>query len=119
MIPESERRLHEFRALRSLAWEQFEEDVNQLRHDLTERTIVDRIKDRASLELNEAADYAKDVAAANKPVVIGTVVLLLGWLLRGPIGAAWDALFGGDDDAEEDAEQEGRESVDADKGDAS
>ena len=115
MIPESERRLDEYRALRNRAWELFEEDVTQLRHDLTERTIFERVKDRANLELNEAVDYAKDVAAANKPVVIGTVVLLVGWLLRGPIGSAVDALFGnGSDDAEE---QAARENVDADEGD--
>lgn len=115
MIPESERRLDDYRALRNRAWELFEEDVTQLRHDLTDRTIFERLKDRANVELNEAVEYAKDVAAANKPVVIGTVVLLVGWLLRGPIGDAVDALFGdGSDDGEE---QAARESVDAGEGD--
>lgn len=112
MKPENERRLDEFRALRNRAWELFEEDVQQLRHDLSDKTIFERVKDRAELELHEAVDYAKDVAAANKPVVIGTIALLVAWFLRGPIGDAFDALLGKDE-----AEPDGARNVDADKGD--
>ncbi len=51
-------------------------------------------------------------------MVAATLLALLAWFLRGPIGSAFDALIGRGED-EDDAEQEGRESVDADKGDAS
>jgi len=108
---ESERRLDGFRSLRNRAWELFEEDIQQLRHDLSDRTIFERVKDRAELELHEAVDYAKDVAAANKPVVIGTLALLVAWFLRGPIGDAFDALFGSDE-----AEQDDAPNVQADEG---
>lgn len=118
MIDQDEARLIEFRKLSEAAWAVVRADLAALRQHLDDRGIGERIKDRAAEEAQEAWDYAVDVAGENKGVVAATLLALIAWFLRGPIRNAFDALFGGDDD-EEDAEQERRESVDADKGDAS
>ena len=118
MIDSDEARLIEFRALSEAAWAVVRADLAALRQHLDDRGIGERIKDRAAEEAQEAWDYAVDVAAENKGIVAATLLALFAWFLRGPIGSAFDALFGGDED-EEDAEQERHESVDADKGEAS
>jgi hypothetical protein len=118
VIDRDEARLIEFRALSEAAWAVVRADLAALRQHLDDRGIGERIKDRATEEAQEAWDYAVDVAAENKGVVAATLLALLAWFLRGPIGSAFDALIGRGDD-EEDAEQESCQSVDADKGDAS
>ena len=115
--PQAER-IREFRALRDAAWAVVEADLAMLKNDLAARGIGKRIKDRASEEAHEALDHAVEVASEHKGVVAGTLLALLAWFLRGPIGSAFEALLGRGDDGD-DAEQEGGESVDADKGDAS
>lgn len=114
--PQAER-IREYRALRDAAWAVVEADMAMLKNGLAARSIGERIKDRATEEAHEALDHAVDVASEHKGVVAATLLALLAWFLRGPMGSAFDALFGRRDD--EDTEQEGRESVDADRGDAS
>jgi hypothetical protein len=102
-------RLIEYRTLRDAAWEVVRADVEALQAELTAHGIGERIKDRAAEEAQDAWDTARDVASEHKGVVAGTLLALVAWFLRGPIGNALSALFGSDD--EEDAEQPGGESV--------
>ncbi|MCA1661838.1 MAG: hypothetical protein LC648_06635 [Novosphingobium sp.] len=111
-------RLVEFRMLRDDAWTIVRADLEALQVSLEQRGIGERIKDRAAEEAHEAWDQTIDIASEHKGIVAATLLALIAWFLRGPIGSAFEALFGRGDD-EEDEEQEGGESVDADKGDAS
>lgn len=105
-------RLAEYRALRDEAWTVVRDDLDALQGDLTAHGIGQRIKDRAAEEAQQAWDQARDIASEHKGVVAGTFLALVAWLLRGPIGDALSALFGGDDeDDEEVAEPAPRESV--------
>ena len=102
-------RLAEYRTLRDQAWAVVRSDIDALQADLTATGIGERIKDRAAEEAEAAWDSARDVASEHKGVVAGTILALVAWLLRGPIGDALSALFGADD--EEDVEQPTCESV--------
>ena len=95
-------RLAEYRALRDEAWAVVRDDLDALQGDLTAHGIGQRIKDRAAEEAQQAWDQARDIASEHKGVVAGTLLALIAWLLRGPIGDALSALFGNDD--EDDAE---------------
>lgn len=107
--------LSQYRELRDRAWANVRADVEALRIELEQRGIGERIKDRASEEAHEAWATTVDVAAEHKGVVAATLLALVAWFLRGPIGGAVAALFGDDDD--EAAEPNAGESVDCDKGD--
>ena len=98
-------RLTEYRALRDAAWAVVEADFATLKADLSAHGIGERLKDKASEEAEAAWDNARDVATEHKGIVAGTLLALAAWLLRGPIGDALSALFGGNDD--DDAEQPG------------
>ena len=102
-------RLTEYRALRDSAWAVVRADIDALQADLNATGIGERIKDRAAEEAQDAWDSARDVASEHKGVIAGTILALVAWLLRGPIGNALSALFGDDD--EEDVEQPTGESV--------
>lgn len=91
-------RLVEYRALRDQAWAVVRADFDALQGDLSEHGIGERIKDRAAEEAQEAWDQARDIASEHKGVVAGTLLALLAWFLRGPIGDALSALFGADDE---------------------
>ena len=102
-------RLTEYRNLRDAAWAEVSTDFEALKADLTATGIGERIKDRAAQEAQDAWDNAREVASEHKGVVAGTLLALVAWLLRGPIGDALSALFGADD--EQDVEQPTCESV--------
>ena len=91
-------RLTEYRALRDAAWAVVRGDVASLRSDLSAHGIGQRIKDRAAEEAQDAWDKAREVASDHKGIVASTLLALAAWFLRGPIGKALAALFGGDDD---------------------
>ena len=95
-------RLVEARALRDAAWAMVSADLAQLNQGLEARSIGERIKDKASEEAHEALDHAVDVAASHKGIVAATLLVLIAWFLRGPIGSTVDSLFdGGGDEGEE------------------
>ena len=102
-------RLTEYRALRDAAWTVVRTDLDTLRADLAAHGIGERIKHRAAEEAQDAWDTARDVASEHKGVVAGTLLALVAWFLRGPIGNLLSALFGSDDD--DDVEQPTDESV--------
>ena len=110
-------RLAELQVLRDDAWTIVKADLEALQVGLEQRGIGERIKDRAAEEAHEAWEHTVDIASEHKGIVAATLLALVAWFLRGPIGSAFEALFGGDD--EDDAEQERRENVSADEGDVS
>ena len=89
-------RLTEYRALRDAAWAMVHADLATLRADLTAHGVGDRIKDRAAEEAQEAWDSAREVASEHKGVVAGTILAIVAWFLRGPIGDGLATLFGRD-----------------------
>lgn len=114
-----EQRLAEFRGLREEAWRIVRDDLTRLQTDLEDRGIGARIKDRIGEEAHDAWDTTRDIASQNKGIVAATLAALVGWILRGPIIAAFDALFGTalSGDNNEQAEQDAPENVLGDKGD--
>lgn len=73
------------RVLRSAAKDLLAEDVDLLKRDLSDRPIGTRIKDATVGELARFGETAKEVAAANKPVIAATGAALAGWIFRAPI----------------------------------
>ncbi|MDP3675812.1 MAG: hypothetical protein Q8R44_12070 [Novosphingobium sp.] len=99
-------RLIQYRALRDEAWAVVRHDIDRLQGDLELQGIGERIKDRAAEEAQEAWDQARDIASEHKGVVAGTFLALVAWLLRGPIGDALSALFGRDEEGDDEPEAE-------------
>ena len=91
-------RLATYRALRDAAWAMVHADIDALKAELSAHGIGERLKEKAAEEAQDAWDTARDVAGEHKGIVAGTVLALVAWLLRGPIGGALSALFGDEDD---------------------
>lgn len=108
--------LAELRALRDSAWAVVKADLAALGDELEERGIGERVKDKAVEEAQDAWGQAVDIAADNKGVVAATVLALLAWFFRGPIGAFFEALVG---ERETDAEPDARTSVESGEGEQS
>lgn len=107
-----EQRIAEYRALRDAAWALVNADLAMLKTDLAARGVGERIKDKVGEQAHEVWDQARDVAGEHKGVVAATILALVAWLLRDPIGDAIAALLGRSE------EQRGGESVKDGKGDA-
>jgi hypothetical protein len=99
-------RLTEYRALRDAAWAMVQADVDALKADLAAQGIGARLKEKAAEEAQDAWDTARDVAAEHKGVVAGTLLAVVAWLLRGPIGSALALLFDDDGDDEDDDQEQ-------------
>ena len=111
-----EARLAEFRGLREAAWQIVRDDLARLQTELEDRGIATRIKDRIGEEAHDVWDATRDIASEHKGIVAATMAALVAWLLRGPIVAAFTALFG--DSADEHlSEQDASENVLGDRGD--
>lgn len=96
----------EARGLRNEAWALVRSDIAELREGLNGRAIANRLKDRATSEVVEAIDQAREVASENKAVVAGTVLALVGWFLREPIATVFARLLGFDETGEGQAEHD-------------
>lgn len=90
----AERRLSKDHAQRNAARQVFDTDLAQVKADLSARGIGGRIKDSAVHTADEAVLHGIAVARENKPIVAGTIALLLVWLLRNPLGRMLGRLFG-------------------------
>lgn len=108
--------LVELRALRDEARAVVRSNLASFSEGLEQRGIGERIKDRAVDEAKEAWSHAVDVASDNKGVVAATLLALIAWFLRGPIGSVFEAFFADD---EAGLEPEAAESVEYDEGEQS
>ena len=90
----AERRLSKDRAQRNAARHSFDADLAQVKADLSARGIGGRIKHGVIQKADEAVISAIAVANENKPIVAGTIALLLVWLFRNPLGKLLGRLFG-------------------------
>lgn len=93
-MTDAERRLSEDRAQRSAARRLFDTGLAQVKADLAARGIGGRIKDSVVQQADKAVHTGIAVARENKPVVAGTIALLLVWLLRNPLGKLLGRLSG-------------------------
>lgn len=91
---EAEQRLLSDRANRASARQLVDGGVSQVNADLAARGIGGRIKDKVTGEVGDALATGVQVARENKPVIAGTIGLLLVWFLRGPLGRLFARLFG-------------------------
>ncbi|MFM5918508.1 MAG: hypothetical protein ACKOOL_13385 [Novosphingobium sp.] len=115
-MSETEQRLLADRANRKAARALVDGDVAQVKADLSARGIGGRIKDKALREVQDAAATGIEVARENKPVIAGTIGLLLVWFMREPLGRLVRRAFGNKSDeiqepgdshgSSEDADQE-------------
>ena len=90
----AERRLSKDHAQRTAARQVFDTDLAQVKADLSARGIGGRLKDSAVQKADEAVLNGIAIANENKPIVAGTIALLLVWLLRNPLGRMIGRLFG-------------------------
>ena len=93
-MSDAEQRLIEDRANRKAARQLVERGPAQVKSDLAARGVGGRIKDRVTGEVEGTLATGLEVARENKPVIAGTIGLLLVWFLRGPLGRLISRLFG-------------------------
>ena len=93
-MSEAERRLSADRAQRRAARKLVDGGIAQVKADLSARGIGGRIKDSAVQQADEAVATGIAVARENKPVVAGTIGLLLVWLFRTPLSKLLGRMFG-------------------------
>ena len=91
---EAERRLSADRAQRSAARRLLDVQLAQVKADLSARGIGGRIKDSVVQQADEAVATGITVARENKPIVAGTIGLLLVWLFRNPLSKLLGRIFG-------------------------
>jgi len=90
----AEQRLIEDRANRNAARQLVERGTGQVKSDLAARGVGGRIKDKVTGEVEDTLATGLKVARENKPIIAGTIGLLLVWFLRGPLGRLITRLFG-------------------------
>lgn len=91
--------LHADRHVRDAARALVEADLQNLRSDLSARSIGDRAKDRLTQGASEVYEEAIEVAADNKGALAAIVAALALWFARNPI---LEVLFGDPDDKRDD-----------------
>ncbi|WP_338465801.1 hypothetical protein RXV95_09450 [Novosphingobium sp. ZN18A2] len=84
--------LAEARELRAEAWRLVRGDIDEVREGLNGRVLANRVKDRATEEVADAIEQARDIASSHKSVVAGTILALLGWLFRDPVFGLFRAI---------------------------
>lgn len=105
-MTDAERRLSEDRAQRRAARRLFDTGLAQVKFDLSARGIGGRIKGSLIEKADDAVHAVIAVARENKPVVAGTIGLLLVWLFRNPLGRLLGRLFGHTPATEHDDDQD-------------
>ena len=104
----AERRLIEDRQNRNAARQLVDTGIAQVKTDLAARGIGGRIKDSVVEEADEALATGISIARENKPIVAGTIGLLLVWLLRNPLGRVLSRIFGSKSDVVQDSDHSAR-----------
>ena len=107
-MSDAEQRLIADRVNRNAARELVERGTGQVKSDLAARGIGGRIKDKVTGELEETLATGVAVARENKPVIAGTIGLLLVWFLRSPLGRLFTRLFGNQSEVVQDVADNGR-----------
>jgi hypothetical protein len=102
-MKDSETRLLTDRANRNAARQLVDGGVAQVKSDLAARGVGGRVKDKLTGEVEDAVATGIDVARQNKPVIAGTIGLLLVWLLRGQLGRLAKRAFGAGSDEIQDS----------------
>ena len=93
-MTDAERRLSKDRAQRRAARQLVDLQLAQVKADLSARGIGGRLKHSAIQQADEVVATGIAVARENKPIVAGTIGLLLVWLFRNPLGKLLGRLFG-------------------------
>ena len=93
-MSDAERRLSQDRAQRSAARRLVDVQLAQVKADLSARGIGGRIKHSVIQQADDVVATGIAVARENKPIVAGTIGLLLVWLFRNPLGKMLGRLFG-------------------------
>ena len=93
-MTDAERRLSADRAQRRAAQQLVNAQLAQVKADLSARGIGGRIKHSVVQQADDAVATGLAVARENKPLVAGTIGLLLVWLFRNPLGKWLGLMFG-------------------------
>lgn len=88
------------RAVRDNARAAFNARLEQVKFDLSARSIGERVAGKIGEEAFDALDYTLDVARDSKGIIAGTLAAVVLWLFRNPIIAWVERLLG--DSEEED-----------------
>ena len=105
-MSDAARRLSADRAQRTAARRLVDVQLAQVKADLVARGIGGRIKDSVVQQADEVVAAGIAVARENKPIVLGTIGLLLVWLFRNPLGRLLGRLFGHKPATEHDDDQD-------------
>ena len=97
-MSDAEQRLIADRANRNAARHLVDGGVEQVKSDLAARGVGGRIKDQVTGEIEDTLATGVKVARENKPVVAGTIGLLLVWFLREPLGRLARRVFKSESD---------------------
>ena len=100
MAATTKQQLIEDRALRDAARQVIDADIAFIKGDLAQRSLGDRLKDRAEDGAIEAAEYADDHPDKMRIAAVATAGVAV-WLLRDQIADALAALFRGFSDEED------------------
>jgi len=82
--------------------------LEQVKADLSARSVGSRVAERIGEEAVGAIDYTMDVARDSKGIIAGTVAAIVLWLFRNPLIAWAEGLFG-DDGEEKDSDDDDRD----------
>lgn len=102
-MKDREARLIADRANRSAARKLVDGGFAQVKSDLAARGVGGRIKDKLARDAEDTLATGIDVARQNKPVIAGTIGLLLVWFLRGPLGRLIKRAFASESDEIQDS----------------
>jgi hypothetical protein len=86
----------------------FQARLEQVKADLSAKSIGGRVAERIGEEAVDAIDYTFDIARDSKGIIAGTLAALVLWLFRNPIIEWAEGLFTDDAGEEKDSEDDDR-----------
>lgn len=75
----------------------FDGRLAKVKQDLEARGVGGRIADKVSEDARAVLEEAQDFAGTHRGLIAGTIAALMLWLLRHPLIAGLERLFGRDD----------------------